>query len=287
RRAPAPPEERKGGERLSAYLAFVPMDIHQFTTTRFEAYFVNDSNYYLRLTLLAADGASYRLRHTLEVEPNMQVFLEELGRDDLGQMERLCVQLLAYKRDKAFLPKPALSVQLRLDGVKFYKLHCFRQSEFFEQPALIYAIVEDDRLPRPLVVDADELKDSMFGAAQQLTHDGAARKGGGAQQPAAKGQQSTTKDQPIVVDLHADQLLDTTAGMKPQDILDYQLDVFRRTLLNYARRRGTRLIFIHGKGDGVLRQTIVSELRYRYKQYTYQDASFQEYGYGATQVTIK
>ena len=120
RRAPAPPEERKGGERLSAYLAFVPMDIHQFTTTRFEAYFVNDSNYYLRLTLLTADGASYRLRHTIEVEPNMQVFLEELGRDDLGQMERLCVQLLAYKRDKAFLPKPALSVQLRLDGVKFY-----------------------------------------------------------------------------------------------------------------------------------------------------------------------
>lgn len=37
----------------------------------------------------------------------------------------------------------------------------------------------------------------------------------------------------------------------------------------------------------VLRQTLIHELNYRYKSCTYQDASFQEYGYGATQVTIK
>ena len=34
-------------------------------------------------------------------------------------------------------------------------------------------------------------------------------------------------------------------------------------------------------------RTIINDLKYRYKTYTYQDASFQEYGYGATQVTIK
>ena len=46
-------------------------------------------------------------------------------------------------------------------------------------------------------------------------------------------------------------------------------------------------MFIHGKGEGVLRRAIINELNYRYKKYTYQDASFQEYGYGATQVTIR
>ena len=46
-------------------------------------------------------------------------------------------------------------------------------------------------------------------------------------------------------------------------------------------------MFIHGKGEGVLRHAIINELRYRYKNYPYQDASFQEYGYGATQVTIR
>ena len=52
------------------------------------------------------------------------------------------------------------------------------------------------------------------------------------------------------------------------------------------KKKGMKIIFIHGKGDGVLRNAVVHELRYRYKSYTYQDASFQEYGYGATQVTI-
>ncbi len=46
-------------------------------------------------------------------------------------------------------------------------------------------------------------------------------------------------------------------------------------------------MFIHGKGEGVLRRAIINELTYKYKSYTYQDASFQEYGYGATMVTIR
>ena len=48
-----------------------------------------------------------------------------------------------------------------------------------------------------------------------------------------------------------------------------------------------QIALAEGKGEGVLRQTLIHELNYRYKSCTYQDASFQEYGYGATQVTIK
>ena len=81
--------------------------------------------------------------------------------------------------------------------------------------------------------------------------------------------------------------LETTAGMNTADILHYQVDVFKKTMAEYKNRKGQKIIFIHGKGEGVLRQAIVHELNYRYKSCSYQDASFQEYGYGATQVTIK
>ncbi len=94
-------------------------------------------------------------------------------------------------------------------------------------------------------------------------------------------------DDILVVDLHADELLETTAGMGSADILNYQLDYFRRTLEENKHNKGKRIVFIHGKGEGVLRHALVNELRYRYKNYRYQDASFQEYGYGATQVTIR
>ena len=140
------PEERQGGDRLSAYLAFVPMEVKELSTTRFEAYIVNDSNYYLRFTYLSAEGNSWHLRTTDEVEPNTKLFIEEFGREDLGEMERVTVQLLPYKRDKYFQLKPAIDVQLHIDGVKFYKLHTFVENDFFEQPALIYTIVENDRV---------------------------------------------------------------------------------------------------------------------------------------------
>ena len=56
---------------------------------------------------------------------------------------------------------------------------------------------------------------------------------------------------------------------------------------SYKTNKGQKIIFIHGKGEGVLRQAIIHELNYKYKHFQYQDASFQEYGYGATQVTIR
>ena len=283
----AKPVERNGGDRLSAYLAFVPMNVKELMQTRFETYFVNDSNYYIHFAYMTAESNSWQLRAAMEVEPNMKVFVEEFGREDLNGMERVAVQLTAYKRGKPFLLKPAADVQLRVDPVKFYKLHTFQDSDFFEQPALVYTIVENDRCARPLVVDAKTLRDSLAagrcpkeeGGWEPSAESGTA-KGGRYDMHAGGGG-------PVVVDLHASELLDTTAGLSHSDILNYQLDTFRKTLKQYEKQKGTKIIFIHGKGEGVLRKALVNELQYRYKSYHYQDASFREYGYGATQVTIR
>ena len=73
------PEERKGGDLLSVYLAFVPVDSRELTKTRFEAYLVNDSNYYVSYAYMSAEGASYVLRSAGEIEPNTKLFIEEFG----------------------------------------------------------------------------------------------------------------------------------------------------------------------------------------------------------------
>ena len=140
----AKPEERRGGDKLSAFLAFVPMDVKELSHTRFESYLVNDSNYYLRYVYMTAEGAAWTVRAEGEIEPNTKEFIEEFGREDLNALEHGCIQMLAYKRDKHFLLKPVVNAQMRIDPVKFYKLHAFRENDFFEQPALIYTIIEND-----------------------------------------------------------------------------------------------------------------------------------------------
>ena len=269
----APAKERDGGNKLSAYLAFVPIDIKDVTNTRFETYMVNDSNYYIHYSYLVGEGNAYTLKSVGEVEPNTKFFIEEFGRDALNEMGRIAIQMTAYKRDKSFLLKPAVDVQFRLDPVKFYKLHLFEENAFFEQPALLFTIVENDEVARPLVVDAKRLKEQMYKDDKIVANE--------------NKKKHKKDDGTLIIDLHADEVLDTTAGMNAADILHYQLEVFKKTMAENKNKKGQKIIFIHGKGEGVLRQAIVHELNYRYKSCTYQDASFQEYGYGATQVTIK
>ena len=269
----APVQEREGGNKLSAYLAFVPVDIKEITLTRFETYIVNDSNYYIHYSYLVAEGNAWTLKSVGEVEPNTKLFIEEFGREVLNDMGRIGVQLTAYKKDKPFLLKPAIDVQFRIDPVKFYKLHVFEENEFFEQPSLLFTIVDNDEVARPLVVDSKRLKEQMYKDEKIIAHEGKKKR--------------QKDDGTLVIDLHADELLETTAGMNAADILHYQLDVFKKTLDENKKKKGQKIVFIHGKGEGVLRHALVHELNYRYKSCTYQDASFQEYGYGATQVTIK
>ena len=269
----APVQEREGGNKLSAYLAFVPVDIKEITHTRFETYIVNDSNYYIHYSYLVAEGNAWTLKSVGEVEPNTKLFIEEFGREVLNDMGRIGVQLTAYKKDKPFLLKPAIDVQFRIDPVKFYKLHVFEENEFFAQPSLLFTIVDNDEVARPLVVDSKRLKEQMYKDEKIIAHEGKKKR--------------QKDDGTLVIDLHADELLETTAGMNAADILHYQLDVFKKTMDENKKKKGQKIVFIHGKGEGVLRHALVHELNYRYKSCTYQDASFQEYGYGATQVTIK
>ncbi|MDY5417104.1 MAG: Smr/MutS family protein, partial [Sodaliphilus sp.] len=53
------------------------------------------------------------------------------------------------------------------------------------------------------------------------------------------------------------------------------------------KKLGQKIVFIHGKGEGVLRRALLDELKRKWPRCAVQDASFQEYGFGATQVTIK
>ena len=74
--------------------------------------------------------------------------------------------------------------------------------------------------------------------------------------------------------------------MSAADIKEYQLGVFRKILAAHIKHKGQRIVFIHGKGEGVLRNAMIQELKHKYKNCSFQDASFQQYGFGATMVIV-
>lgn len=275
-------QERRGANELNLCLAFVPKRVKEISDTPFEVYLVNDCNYYIHYTLLNYEGKACQVRHEGEIAPNTKVYLEELLHNRLEEWERITIQTLAFKRDKVFFPKPTYSVNLRIDGTKFYKLHAFQPSVFFNTPALTYDILKDDRAVRPMFVDADELREAMQTPEEQLPTEPQPRISGAEKRATRKHDRNAI----VEVDLHAHELLDTMVGLEPRDILEYQIKVFRDTMNAHLKNHGCRIVFIHGKGEGVLRNALLKELRTHYKQCRVQDASFREYGYGATMVTI-
>lgn len=269
--------ETKGGDMLNVFLAFVPEDIKAVSTTPFETYLVNDSNYYMYYTYLSAEGKSWTTRSHGVIEPNTKLLLEEFEKSELNDRERVGVQLIAFKDNRSFLMKPAVSVEIRIDTVKFYKLHTFQSSDFFETPALVYDIIKNDFPVKQVYVSAEELQDVLI---QKKSVDAASK-------PQTIIKRSDSKNGIIEIDLHISELLDDTHGMSNSEILNYQLDKFREVLEQYKHKREQRIVFIHGKGDGVLRKALLDELKRKYPAFKTQDASFQEYGFGATMVTVK
>jgi DNA-nicking Smr family endonuclease len=267
-------EETVSGEKITACLAYLPTDIKNLSSTAYECYFVNDSNYYLFINYMSRENNSWKSRFNGLVEPNTKIFLEEFDKTQLNDIEKVCVQFIAFKHNKPFRFKNPCSVELRVDTVKFYKLHCFQENDYFDDNALIYYIIQSDTPERELLVSAGNIEQAM--KEKQSTD----------RRPRIQRIEKKEKNPIIEIDLHINQLLDTTAGMNNEAMLEYQLAKFHETMTENSKRKQQKIVFIHGKGDGVLKSAILKELKNKYKKCHYQDASFREYGYGATMVTI-
>lgn len=138
---------------------------------------------------------------------------------------------------------------------------------------MIYDIVKDDVPARQVFVNAEQLQEALLKKKSDERGPRPARK-------------PTPEKELLEVDLHINELLDNTAGLSNSDMLEVQLKTFRRVMDENLSKKGRKIVFIHGKGEGVLRNALIKELKHKYKGCLYQDASFREYGFGATLVTI-
>lgn len=276
-------EETKYGDKLNIALAFEPTKIRELGKSDFNAVLVNDSNYFLYFTFLRR-SAEERGWHTVfsgEVAPNELIDLAVVRQGELNDYERIALQYVAFKKDKEFEMKAPGAISRRLDLSKFFKLHCFRPGIYFDSPVMELQLVKEDVMesghPDRCVEDAIRTGCEPYGPAVRMT----------APHKTHNATPNPHKLLPLIeVDLHINELVDTTAGMENKDMLQLQLDTVRKTMREHSKRKGQKIVFIHGKGDGVLRKAVRDILKKEWPKAELQDASFQEYGFGATLVTL-
>jgi dsDNA-specific endonuclease/ATPase MutS2 len=87
-------------------------------------------------------------------------------------------------------------------------------------------------------------------------------------------------------DLHIEKLVKNPRVMNNFDILNIQTETAKRHIEFAIKNRIPKIVFIHGVGEGVLKAELDFMLK-RYDNISFQDANYQKYGLGATEVYFK
>lgn len=87
-------------------------------------------------------------------------------------------------------------------------------------------------------------------------------------------------------DLHIEKLVKNFRGMNNHDILTLQTETAQRHIEFAIKNRIPKIVFIHGVGEGVLKAEL-DFLLGRYDNIVFQDANYQKYGLGATEIYFK
>lgn len=255
------------------YLAIVPENFNNLQESRYEIFIVNDTDQTCLYSVAFRKGNKYTGITAGNCNPDTACSLGDYSLKDIDNtIKGISVKAIFFKKGD-LIPKPAIEAEVKLNSVNLCKSGAYKHTRWFDSISLLRPLGKE-HLIETEEIDKQQLENSIREKKLNETS------------PAPRPQKQITGNI-VEIDLHCHELLETTAGMENKDILEYQMDVFRKTMEEYKLRKGQKIVFIHGKGDGILRQRILWELQTKYKRHHHQDASFKQYGYGATMVTIK
>jgi hypothetical protein len=187
------------------------------------------------------------------LEPNTKEHIRTFSHAEISKIRKFYFQLLFFSKGK-HVPQPPVDTYTDISQISLYKDKNYRENEFFNEKALILRIAGDN---------PDEEKDS-------ITVKPAAQVSAGVEE----------------VDLHIHAIVDNYSGLSEGEMLRIQLGKFASELEKAIEGKVKKIVFIHGVGNGKLKFEIRKTLDTKYPDLTYQDASFKEYGFGATLVKL-
>jgi len=265
----AEPKYYAGKDNPSCYLVIVPQNESNPVDGELKVYLVNDSNNFVLYNYSHLKNRTFRSVDSGKMNPNSKRYMESFTRMDLNELPEFQFQMIFYKEESGRMEEPLVK-RLKLNPVRFYRQNSYVKTKYFTVDSIITSLFDADlevaldKLTAPEIKQVIQEKDV----------------------PQVVVKKAEAPDL-VEVDLHIHELLEDTRGLANHEMLEVQLGRFRNELETAIANGTRRIVFIHGVGNGTLKQELRQELSTKYKKYYFQDASFKEYGYGATMVILK
>lgn len=266
----AEPKYVAGKDTPDCYMAFVPQDSNNPVEGELKVYMVNDSNNFVLYNYSHLKDKKYNSVESGKMNPNSKRYLESFSRFDLNDLPDFQFQLLFFREESPKLEAPVIK-SLSLNPVKFFRMSSYLNTRFFNQNAMIFPLLGPD-------MEAEMTKLTVTDLSKIVIEK---------EEPKKVAVKRTVSPDLVEIDLHIHELLEDTRGLTNHEMLEVQMGRFRNELETAIANGTRRIVFIHGVGNGTLKQELRQELTNKYKKYYFQDASFKEYGFGATMVILR
>ena len=269
--------QRGSGSVMSSgvYLAWTPQDQQRLLSDKMDIYLVNNTtsdilySFFLKNSEGNFSGIDYG-----SVPAESKLVIESIVRDDIGMWSNGVVQIIFFsdENEKVLMP---VSATFRIKGSVFYQEGSYHETRFLaNQKAIVYTVCELNRVPSTYehILNEKESREPLPAAAERF-------------RPETAIDQYRTAPNEAEVDLHISALRQDYSNLSPHEILTIQMGFFERLLGSAIAFRYTSVVFIHGIGNGSLKQAIIKRIA-EYEDIEFRSASFAKYGNGAIELII-
>jgi len=270
--APKLPGNIPANAPVDLILGFIPENMGPVFNSKLACYLINDSPFFAYYSLGSLERGNFHHISSGLVESDTKNLITIFDQTAISKITAFHLQLI-WLSDGKYSRKAPLDVLVDIHLVSFNKESYYRENDFFDEKAVLFSVSGKEDLPE--LMGIIEVPDT----AKAAKADDISR-----QDPIVKKKESTSDT--MEIDLHMDELDLQKSQFSLSGILALQMSRFHAALEEAVSKKIRRLVIIHGVGQGTLKMQIRKELQEKYPSYLFQDASFREYGFGATMVHL-
>ena len=250
------------------HLSFLPVfrfDEFDDVVDKLKTYFINQTAYDITLHYECLGQSGSLFSHKTVLQPFAHFYLHDISFDEMHHQPRFS---WVIEQNKVLVPAQPLKDTLR---IKPKKLFAFISKSQQDNNPMFHVKLHDDF---PFDTKFEEKtqtqapKESIVKIVEDI--------------------KSSKKPKPRQeIDLHIEELVDTTHGMTNFEMLSIQLNAFEDALEDAIRNQQLSLIVIHGVGKGKLKEEIHTLLKSVPEVDFFQSEWNPKYGYGATEIFFR
>jgi len=261
------------------FLAFEPLNQNEFLSDGFNLYFINHTVYNVLFSCYLKKNDNFNGICYDAVSPMSKYHIKTLNNEQLSDWSTLLFHCIFYSDEMSDIKQPLVK-ELTINAVKFFKQNSFVFTSMTGSKCLLFPFYDE------VTSEAWEEEEWINEKINPISVRNIKEMTQGNFDMRQLDKKHIVAPYIAEVDLHIEQLIDNDKNLGNHEKLNIQLAYFSKCLDAAIVHKFKKITFIHGVGQGRLKEEIHKVIKESYPGVKIQDAPFKKFGMGATEVLI-